>query len=34
MIALFQFTDTLKVSIKKILKHRPNMIIPALGRND
>jgi hypothetical protein len=34
MIALFQFTDTLEVSIKKILKHRLNMKIPALGRND
>ncbi|CAF0841219.1 unnamed protein product [Rotaria sordida] len=30
MISLFQFTDTLKASVKKILNYRPNTIIPAL----
>jgi hypothetical protein len=31
MMALFQFTDTLKASVKKIFKYRPNMITPALA---
>jgi hypothetical protein len=31
MVALFQFTDTLKTSVKKFLQGRPNTVVPALA---
>ena len=31
LIALFQFTQPLKISIKRVFKTRPNFIVPALA---